>query len=58
MPVRNALIALPEDLDVDLAVAIWEAFAEGSNDELDVEPLRWTGSAVVAVDGGPGGLIH
>lgn len=58
MPVRNALIALPEDLDVDLAVAIWEAFAEGSNDELDVEPLRWTGSVVVAVEGGPGGHIH
>jgi hypothetical protein len=51
-PVRDALIALPEDLDVDLAVAIWEAFAEGGHDELDVDPLCWTGSQVVAVDDG------
>jgi len=47
-PVRNALVALPEDVEVDLAVAIWESFAEGCHDELDVDPLRWTGSAVIA----------
>jgi hypothetical protein len=49
-PVRNALVALPEDVDEDLAVAIWEAFAEGSSDELDVDPLRWTGTGVAALD--------
>jgi hypothetical protein len=48
-PVRNALVVLPEDVDVDLAVAIWEAFAEGCHDELDVDPLRWTGTALVAL---------
>ena len=47
-PVRNALIALPEDVDMDLAVEIWDAFAEGGHDELDVDPMRWTGSGVVA----------
>ncbi len=51
-PVRNALIALPEEVDVDLAVAIWEAFADESGDELDVDPLRWTGSSVVQFDEG------
>jgi len=58
-PVRNALIALPEDVDVDLAVAIWKAFAEGSGDELDVDPLRWTGTRVAALDDDPvGSLVH
>jgi hypothetical protein len=47
-PVRNALIALPEDVEMDLAVAVWDAFAEGCADELDIDPLRWTGSGVVA----------
>ena len=55
-PVRNTLIALPEDADTDLAVAVWHALADGAHDELDVEPLRWTGSAVVALGDGSGGL--
>jgi hypothetical protein len=46
-PVRNALVALPEAVDVEVAVAIWQAFSEGSDDELDVDPLRWTGSSVL-----------
>ncbi len=50
-PVRNVLVALPEDVDVDLAVAVWEAFAEGCHDELDVDPLRWTGTDIVALAG-------
>lgn len=50
-PVRNALVALPEDVDLDLGVAIWEVFADGSADELDVDPLLWTGSTVVAYQG-------
>jgi hypothetical protein len=58
-PVRNALVALPEDVDVDLAVAVWEAFAEGSSDELDVDPLRWTGAEVAAFDEDPStSLVH
>lgn len=48
-PVRNVLVALPEDVDVDLAVAVWEAFAQGCHDELDVDPMRWTGSSLVAL---------
>ena len=58
-PVRNALVALPEDVDLELAVAVWEAFAEGSSDELDVDPLRWTGPAVTAFDEDPStSLVH
>ncbi len=53
VPVRDALIALPEDVDLDLAVAIWEAFAERRVDELDVDPLRWTGSSVVTFEEEP-----
>lgn len=49
-PVRNALVALPETVDADLAVAIWEAFAEGSSDELDVDPLRWDGTSITTLD--------
>ncbi len=56
-PVRNALICLPEDVELDLAVAIWEVFAEGSTDELDIDPLRWTGSTVVAYDDEPSTLL-
>jgi len=48
-PVRSALIALPQDVETDLAVEIWDAVAEGGADELDVGPMRWTGSRVVAL---------
>jgi hypothetical protein len=56
-PVRNALICLPDEVDMDLAVAIWQVFAEGSSDELDIDPLRWTGSTVVAYDDAPSSLL-
>jgi hypothetical protein len=48
-PVRNTLLALPEDVDDGLAVDLWQAIAHGAHDELDVEPLRWTGSTVASV---------
>jgi hypothetical protein len=48
-PVRNTLVALPEDVDVDIAAGVWHALADWAHDELDVDPLRWTGSAVVAL---------
>jgi hypothetical protein len=47
-PVRNTLVALPEDVDPDLAFRMWEAIAEGCHDELDLNLLRWTGATVVA----------
>ena len=47
-PVRNTLVALPEDVDPDFAFRMWEAIAEGCHDELDMNLLRWTGAAVVA----------
>lgn len=45
-PVRNTLLALPADVDDGLAVDLWQAIAHGAHDELDVDPLRWTGSTV------------
>ena len=46
-PVRNTLIALPDDVEAGFAADLWHALAEGAPDELDVEPLFWTGSTVV-----------
>jgi hypothetical protein len=48
-PVRNTVVALPDDVEADLALDIWEALAAGAHDELDVEPMRWTGSSVVGL---------
>lgn len=48
-PVRNTLLALPEDVDDDLAFDLWRAVADGAHDELDVDPLRWTGSTVALI---------
>jgi hypothetical protein len=45
-PVRNMLLALPDDVDEGLAIDVWQAIAHGAHDELDVDPLRWTGSTV------------
>jgi hypothetical protein len=45
-PVRNTLLALPDDVDDGLAVDLWQAIARGAHDELDVDPLRWTGKTV------------
>ena len=47
-PVRNTLVALPDDVDPELAFRMWEAIAEGCHDELDLNLLRWTGTTVVA----------
>ena len=47
-PVRNTLVALPEDVDPDLAFRMWDTIAEGCHDELDLNLLRWTGMTVVA----------
>jgi hypothetical protein len=47
-PVRNTLVALPDDVDPDLAFRMWDAIAEGCHDELDLTFLRWTGTTVVA----------
>ena len=55
-PVRNTLVALPEDVDPDLAFRMWEAIAEGCHDELDLNLLRWTGATVVADGDGILGL--
>ncbi|HSL77388.1 MAG TPA: hypothetical protein VK867_10595 [Candidatus Limnocylindrales bacterium] len=48
-PVRNTLLALPEDVDEGLVVDLWQAIANGAHDELDVDPLRWTGSTVASI---------
>lgn len=55
-PVRNTLLVLPEDVDDGLAVDLWQAIAHGAHDELDVEPLRWTGSTVASVGDATRGL--
>jgi hypothetical protein len=44
--VRNTLLALPDDVEVEVAMDVWAAIADGAHDELDVEPLRWTGATV------------
>ena len=48
-PVRNTIVALPDDVDPDVAYDIWDALAHGAHDELDVQPLRWTGSTVTTL---------
>jgi hypothetical protein len=48
-PVRNTLLALPEDADLELAAGLWHALAAGAHDELDVGPLRWTGTTVTSL---------
>lgn len=46
-PIRNTLLALPDDADLDLASDLWIAVAAGAHDELEVPPLRWNGRTVV-----------
>ena len=48
-PIRNTLLAVPEEVDLDFVALLWSAVADGAHDELDIPPLRWTGSAVVSV---------
>lgn len=45
-PVRNTLLVLPDDVDDGLALDLWSAIADGAHDELEVDPLRWTGTTV------------
>jgi hypothetical protein len=52
-PVRNALVALPRSVDVEFAVQVWETFAEGCADELDIDPLSWDGRTVTAFGSAP-----
>jgi hypothetical protein len=47
-PVRNTLLALPDVVDPELILDLWSAIAGGAHDALDLDPLRWTGTAVVA----------
>lgn len=47
-PVRNTLFALPDTVDPERILDLWSAIAGGAHDALDLDPLRWTGSAVVA----------
>lgn len=51
-PVRNTLLALPDDVEAELAMDLWAAIADGAHDELEVEPLRWTGSTVALLADG------
>jgi hypothetical protein len=55
-PVRNTLLSLPDDVDADLTIDLWDAIAIGAHDELDVDPLRWTGSTVTLLGGRALGL--
>lgn len=57
-PIRNTLISLPDDVDVEFVVAMWEALADGAPDELDIDPLRWTGSTVVPMGGPSSSLVN
>jgi hypothetical protein len=47
---------MPEHVDAALAVGVWEAVAHGAHDELEVDPMRWTGASVVALADGARGL--
>jgi hypothetical protein len=57
-PVRNTLVALPDDVDPDLVFRLWEAIVEGCHDELDLSLLRWTGTTVVANGDDAQGLLN
>ena len=57
-PIRNALVAFPPDVDIELAGAVWDALASGEPDALAADPVRWTGSAIVAMTGGGRGLAN
>jgi len=48
-PVRNTVLAVPEEVDLDILELLWSALADGAHDELDVPPLRWNGATVVGL---------
>ena len=47
-PVRNTLIALPEQVDPEDVAMVWQGFTDGAHDALEPVALRWTGTTVVA----------
>jgi hypothetical protein len=49
-PVRNMLVALPEDVDIESVDRLWQAITRDAPDELDLVPLLWTGSEVTFGD--------
>ena len=51
-PVRNALVSAARDVDVELAAHLGGVHRDGA-DELDVDPLGWTGRAVTPSTRGP-----
>lgn len=48
-PIRNTMLALPDDADFEVVLGLWAILADGARDELDVAPMRWTGQSVVAL---------
>ena len=46
-------MALPHDVDIELAAHVRETFIETGADELDVDPLGWDGRTVTAFGAGP-----
>jgi hypothetical protein len=47
-PIRNTVLALPDAVDPEFVLDLWSAIAGDAHDALDLDPLRWTGTAVVA----------
>jgi hypothetical protein len=48
-PVRNTILSLPEDIDLERAKELWWALADGAHDVLDVDPLLWTGTDIASI---------
>jgi hypothetical protein len=57
-PVRNLLVALPEDVGDGFALDVWQAITDGAHDELDVDPLSWTGATVTTLDDRTATHVH
>jgi hypothetical protein len=48
-PIRNTMLALPDDADLETVLTVWAILADGARDELDVAPMLWTGQTVAAL---------
>jgi len=57
-PVRNTLVALPEDVEEGFAIDVWQAITSGAADELDIDPLRWSGATVTTLGASPTTHVH